>query len=295
MTVMKSKFFIYALPLILGAIATVLMLRMPSDAQKPPKKEAKTETAVPPVELPSEQPPEKANPSEEPEQVSDNSELVVPPPQDEEASKTEKEEEAPKIMTEDEMRQLFIGRAEQISQNKLWLEFAKRDDALIRCVKAVDAIAAGKRPVEAFDFLKPTTPFTAVKDATGLLVIAVEAIARYQSPVDAFASIDVKAAADLFTELEPALDVLFHTLGYPEEVTFRDKLTEACTVILETPLLKGEAELEHVAGQLYKYANPQLEELQPVQKLLMRFGEKNREDIRQKVTDFTTILKLYAE
>ncbi|MCR4574571.1 MAG: DUF3014 domain-containing protein [Lentisphaeria bacterium] len=292
MMTVKSKIFIYGFPLILGIIATVLMLRMPSGAQKTPKKEIKTEPAVAPVVMEETKPSEEIKPPEEVEQPPNESEQ---PEQPEEEKAPEKEEDAPKTMTEEEMRQMFTSRVEQISQNKLWLEFAKREDALLRCVKAVDAIAAGKRPVEPFDFLKPTTPFSAMKNAAGLLVVAVESIARFQEPADVFASIDTKAAADLFTELEPALNVLFHTLGYPEEITFRDKLTEACTIILETPVMEGEAELEHVAGQLYKYTNPQLEELQPVQKLIMRLGEKNREEIRRKVTDFATILKLYAE
>lgn len=284
---MKSKFFIYVLPLILVTVGMVLMLRIPSGSQKRGKKEAVTT-----VPLPAIQPePQSEGPMqpEEPNLDKDDSKQPM------EMETADKAEEPQKALTEDEMRRVFLNRAEQISPNGLWLEFAKRDDALLRCVKAVDAVAVGKCPVEAFDFLKPTTPFSAIKNAAGLLIISAEAIARYQAPADVVASIDAKAAADLFTELEPALDTMFHTLGYPESVTFRDKLTEACTVILETPLLKGEAELEHVAGQLYKYANPQLEELQPVQKLLLRLGEQNREEIRRKATDFSTILKLYAE
>ena len=100
---------------------------------------------------------------------------------------------------------------------------------------------------------------------------------------------------DLFIEIEPVLDEIFHGLGYPETKTFRGRLTEACTVILETPVMKGEGGLVHVAANLYKYSNPQLESLLPVQKLLLRLGEANREEIRRRVTEFAKLMKLYAE
>ena len=118
---------------------------------------------------------------------------------------------------------------------------------------------------------------------------------RYKTAMDALHSIDMQAAADLYNEIEPVFNAIFHELGYPETETFRTKLTEACTVILETPVMKGEGGLVHVAANLYKYSNPQLEELRPVQKLLMRLGEKNREEIRRRVTEFSKLLKLYAE
>ena len=65
MMTVKSKFFIYGFPLILGIIATVLMLRMPSGAQKTPKKETKTELAVAPVVMEETKPPEEIKPPEE--------------------------------------------------------------------------------------------------------------------------------------------------------------------------------------------------------------------------------------
>ena len=43
------------------------------------------------------------------------------------------------------------------------------------------------------------------------------------------------------------------------------------------------------------YSNPQLESLLPVQKLLLRLGEANREEIRRRVTEFAKLMKLYAE
>ena len=116
-----------------------------------------------------------------------------------------------------------------------------------------------------------------------------------QTAMDALRSIDMQAATALYNEIEPVLDELFHELGYPETKTFRGRLTEACTVILETPVMKGEGGLVHVAANLYKYSNPQLESLLPVQKLLMRLGETNREELRRCVLEFSAQLKLYAE
>jgi len=292
---MKSKFFIYVLPLILGVVATILMLNAPQPQKGTPNK---TVSGAPPADVdvpvvPPDKPDEQQQPTKEEEKNDGETE------QAEKTEGTEEVEEEEEVGDEpvevDKLREAFVTHAKSISQNELWLEFIAREDALVRCVKAVDSIAAGDIPVEPLDFLKPKTPFSASVNAVGLLVVAVEAIARYKTAMDALRSIDMQAAADLYNEIEPALDEIFHGLGYPETKTFRGRLTEACTVILETPIMKGEGDLVHVAANLYKYANPQLEELLPVQKLLMRLGEKNREEIRRRATEFSTLLKLYAD
>ena len=267
---MKSKFFIYVLPLILGVVATILMLNAP----QPQKGSANKPVAV-------------GSPADVP--------VVSSVKPDEQPTTKEEEKKADEPVELDKLREAFINHAKSISQNELWLEFIAREDALVRCVKAVDSIAAGDIPVEPLDFLKPKMPFSASLNALGLLVVTMESIMRYKTAMDALHSIDMQAAADLYNEIEPVLNAIFHELGYPETETFRTKLTEACTVILETPVMKGEGGLVHVAANLYKYSNPQLEELRPVQKLLMRLGEKNREEIRRRVTEFSKLLKLYAE
>ena len=288
---MKSKFFIYVLPLILGVVATILMLNAPQPQKgavnKPVAVSSPADVPVVPSEKTDEQP--TTNEEEKKDGETESAEKT------EETEETEEEEETEKPVELDKLREAFIAHAKSISQNELWLEFIAREDALVRCVKAVDSIAAGDIPVEPLDFLKPKTPFSASLNALGLLVVTVESIMRYKAAMDALHSIDMQAAADLYNEIEPVLNAIFHELGYPEAETFRAKLTEACTVILETPVMKGEGGLVHVAANLYKYSNPQLEELRPVQKLLMRLGEKNREEIRGRVTEFSKLLKLYAE
>ena len=290
---MKSKFFIYVLPLILGVVATILMLNAPQPqkgaANKPVAVGSPADVPVVPSEKTDEQPMTKE------EEKKDGETESAEKTEETEETEEEAKEEADEPVELDKLREAFINHAKTISQNELWLEFIAREDALIRCVKAIDSIAAGDIPVEPLDFLKPKTPFSASLNALGLLVVTMESIMRYKTAMDALHSIDMQAAADLYNEIEPVLNAIFHELGYPETVTFRSKLTEACTVILETPVMKGEGGLVHIAANLYKYSNPQLEELRPVQKLLMRLGEKNREEIRHRVTEFSKLLKLYAE
>jgi len=289
----KSKFFIYVLPLILGVVATILMLNAPQPqkgaANKPVAVGSPADVPVVPSEKTDEQPTTKE------EEKKDGETESAEKTEETEETEEEEKEEADEPVELDKLREAFINHAKTISQNELWLEFIAREDALVRCVKAVDSIAAGDIPVEPLDFLKPKTPFSASLNALGLLVVTMESIMRYKTAMDALHSIDMQAAADLYNEIEPVLNAIFHELGYPETVTFRSKLTEACTVILETPVMKGEGGLVHIAANLYKYSNPQLEELRPVQKLLMRLGEKNREEIRRRVTEFSKLLKLYAE
>ena len=257
---MKSKFFIYVLPLILGVVATILMLNAPQpqkgSANKPVAVGSPADVPVVSSDKPDEQPTTKEEEKKDGE--------TEPAEKTEETEETEEEKETDEPVELDKLREAFINHAKSISQNELWLEFIAREDALVRCVKAVDSIAAGDIPVEPLDFLKPKKPFSASLNALGLLVVTMESIMRYKTAMDALHSIDMQAAADLYNEIEPVLNAIFHELGYPEAETFRTKLTEACTVILETPVMKGEGGLVHVAANLYKYSNPQLEELRPV-------------------------------
>ena len=290
---MKSKFFIYILPLILGVVATILMLNAPQPQKGAAKK---TVAGAPPASVPPVVPEVTENKQETKEEETKEDTETEPEEEQEETEDEEtEEEETDETVATDKLRETFAAHAKNVSQNELWLEFIAMDDALIRCVKAVDSIAAGDIPVEPLDFLKPKTPFSASINAVGLLVVTVEAIARYHKAINALRSIDMQAAVDLFIEIEPVLDEIFHGLGYLETKTFRGRLTEACTVILETPVMKGEGGLVHVAANLYKYSNPQLESLLPVQKLLLRLGEANREEIRRRVTEFAKLMKLYAE
>ena len=237
---MKSKFFIYILPLILGVVATILMLNAPQPQKGVPKKPVASapSASVPPVIPEVAENKEEATKEEAAEdEKTEEAELT----EETEETEDEETEEAEETVETDKLREAFVSHAKTISQNELWLEFIARDDALLRCVKAVDSIAAGDIPIEPLDFLKPKTPFSASLNAVGLLVVTVEAIARYKTAMDALRSIDMQAATALYNEIEPVLDELFHELGYPETKTFRGRLTEACTVILETPACPGGA------------------------------------------------------
>ena len=208
---MKSKFFIYVLPLILGVVATILMLNAPQSqkgaANKPVAVGSPADVPVVPSEKTDEQPTTKE------EEKKDGETESAEKTEETEETEEEEKEEADEPVELDKLREAFINHAKTISQNELWLEFIAREDALVRCVKAVDSIAAGDIPVEPLDFLKPKTPFSASLNALGLLVVTMESIMRYKTAMDALHSIDMQAAADLYNEIEPVLNAIFHELG----------------------------------------------------------------------------------
>ena len=179
---MKSKFFIYVLPLILGVVATILMLNAPQPQKGAANKPVAVSSPADVPVVPSEKADEQQTTKEE-EKKDGETEPAEKTEEMEEAE--EEEEETEKPVELDKLREAFITHAKSISQNELWLEFIAREDALVRCVKAVDSIAAGDIPVEPLDFLKPKTPFSASLNALGLLVVTVESIMRYKAAMDA--------------------------------------------------------------------------------------------------------------
>ena len=133
---MKSKFFIYVLPLILGVVATILMLNAPQPQKGVPKKPV---ASAPSASVPPVIPEVAENKEEATKEEAAEDEKTEEAEQTEETEETEDEEteEAEETVETDKLREAFVSHAKTISQNELWLEFIARDDALLRCVKAV--------------------------------------------------------------------------------------------------------------------------------------------------------------
>ena len=169
--------------------------------------------------------------------------------------------------------------APSLSDNALWLAFAKHPEALNVFAKATEQLANGNRPlaVATLEFLPKPSPFRAERADDGGYVISQETERRFSPVLDAILSIPADKAAELIRQLEPDLDDVIHDkFGYPPETTFKKLYLDALTTILTTPVPEKPLQLVKLTDTLYKYAIPELEELSDAQKFIMRLGIANQ-------------------
>lgn len=148
------------------------------------------------------------------------------------------------------------------------------NDLVHRFVRSVVAVSAGASPVEPLDFMIPDDSFV-VDTAMDRVVISPDAYSRYDAPVAALRSIDVQAAARLYSQLLPLLSEAHRELGFPEggfDQTFSTALQELLRVDVPAgavPVVPTEE------GVGYAFADPRLEARSPAAKHLLRMGPQN--------------------
>ena len=175
--------------------------------------------------------------------------------------------------------ELLKDTAPTLSENPLWLAFAKHPEALNVFAKATEQLANGNRPlaVATLEFLPKPSPFRADKTNDGSYVISQETEQRFAPVLEAIFSIPADKAAELIKQLEPDLDAVIHDkFGYPPETTFKKLYLDSLTTILTTPVPEKPLQLVKLTDTLYKYAIPELEELSEAQKFILRLGIANQ-------------------
>lgn len=153
-------------------------------------------------------------------------------------------------------------------------------------------LADGRAATTRLAALRPAGSFQAIA-AGRTEVIAPANYDRYTRVVDALASVDPTAAARVYATLKPRIDEAYHELGYPNQA-FDDVFRRALLMVLETPTVTGAVQLRH-KGIGYGYDAERLEQLSPIQKLLVRMGPTNAERVRQQVRALAVALGMRAE
>jgi len=167
-----------------------------------------------------------------------------------------------------------------------WLE---SKDLIRRGVAIVNNIADGVHPAAHLEFLLPTGKYSVIK-RNGKIVVDPLSYIRYQPAVMTFVSIETEKVVEYYRQLQPVIEEAYKELGYPGK-GFNEVLEQALAVLLETPILEGDIYLEEKV-RTYAFADPRLESLDDVRKLLLRMGPENTRKIREKLREIATALKL---
>ena len=94
-------------------------------------------------------------------------------------------------------------------------------------------------------------------------------------------SINLDVAIAQLKYLTPLLDEAYMELGY-EQGAFIPTLEKAVEEMLQAPVIRNPIKVV-APSAMYKYADPQLENLSDVQKLMLRMGPDNITKLRPKL------------
>jgi hypothetical protein len=176
-----------------------------------------------------------------------------------------------------------------LSADPVYAAWLKQEALIQRYAAAVAHIARGAVPRDALVSLAPRGKFPVIKRG-GKIYADPKGHARYDALTAAISSVDVKAFAALYAEVEPLIEEAWRGLG--EKGAAREAFAAAATELAGTPDLSGDVELkEGKKGIVFTYADPKLEGLSAARKQLLRFGPKNGARVKTKLAELAEALK----
>lgn len=250
---------------VIAAIIGIVLFSS-GDRQPPPAQEAVPEPAVvvaPAPAVPAELPPAPDIPARVEAAVEQS------PPTDSPA--------APELTLEDSDQDLRA-RLSAASNSSLLSGALQKDDLVQRSAGAIDGLSRGLVPHKALPIAPPKVKFSTVT-ADGQIYTDPGSYARYDSYASAIAALDVDLMVSTFHRYRPLMEQAYASLGYPAE-DMDNALIRSLDFILATPELKAPAELRRKEA-VYQYADPELEQLNSIQKQVLRMGPDNAAVIKR--------------
>ena len=178
---------------------------------------------------------------------------------------------------------------EAVSPSALFRSAVLGDDGIRRWAAVTDNLAEGESPRKALAFLAPARPFS-VTGRDGRTFIAAGSYARYDGFAALVAGVDAEAAARAYRALHGPVEAAYRALGYPDGSLDR-ATARALGRIAGAPAPQGDVEVVDEGG-VYAFADPKLEDLDDVEKHLVRMGPRNERLIQAKARELVKALGL---
>lgn len=161
------------------------------------------------------------------------------------------------------------------------------DDILRRQAVLLSALQTGavlRKPIE---FPAPEGKFR-IEQRGDRVILSTSNFRRYQALISLMEAVNVNAVAGWFRRFEPLLEEAWLELGNDRR-TLQKAIADALELAIATPDIDAELDLVR-PGVMYKYADPALEALPDIQKLLLRAGPDNRARIKTRCRELLEVL-----
>ena len=235
-------------------------------AEQPQQEPAVEAIVIPEAVIPSPEAEPEIEPVVEPQtepQTEQQKNLVSKPPQ------------LPELDNSDEFvreRLLLINSKPKFSG---WV---KTDDLMRRTASYLDGLSNGVMLSKVFPLSPPQGKFATHK-SDGSIWLNAGNYERYGDTINAIANTNMASIARMFHFSRPLLEAAFAEMGYnPRQMD--GIILQAIDVILATPIIVEPIQLTR-ESVVYKFADPELEALLPIQKQLLRTGPNNTKHLQK--------------
>ena len=165
-----------------------------------------------------------------------------------------------------------------ISNKPEFAKWVKTDDLLRRTASYADGLSNGVLLSKIFPLSAPEGKF-ATHSSDGTIWLNAGNYERYDRTINTLISLPMDSMAKMFHFTRPLLENAFSEMGYnPRQMD--GIILQAIDVILATPIVAEPIRLTR-DSVVYKFADPALESLPPLQKQLLRTGPENTKRIQQ--------------
>ena len=168
-----------------------------------------------------------------------------------------------------------------ISNKPEFAKWVKTDDLLRRTASYADGLSNGVLLSKIFPLSAPEGKF-ATHSSDGTVWLNAGNYERYGRTINTITNLPMDSMGKLFHFIRPLLENAFSEMGYnPRQMD--GIILHAIDVILATPIVVEPIKLTR-DSVVYKFADPALESLLPLQKQLLRTGPENTKRIQQQAT-----------
>jgi hypothetical protein len=165
-----------------------------------------------------------------------------------------------------------------INDKKEFSRWIKTDDLLRRTASYADGLSNGVLLSKIFPLSAPEGKF-ATHSSDGSIWLNAGNYERYDSSINTLTSLPMDSMAKMFHFARPLLEDAFSEMGYnPRQMD--GIILQAIDMVLATPIVAEPIRLSR-DSVVYKFADPALESLLPLQKQLLRTGPENTKRIQQ--------------
>ena len=221
------------------------------------------------AETPSAEIPQNSNPSTS---VVDTENPEENTPQ---AAQTATAPALPSLDSSDSLVRDIVSQHQSSEGLSNWLNL---DDLIRRSASFMDGLARGSISEKIFPLGSPEGTFTTHRQGDVIWLNAGN-YERYDGVISILLKIDMEKMAQFFHKVRPLLESAFAELGYrPRQMD--GIILQTIDNILTTPLIVEPLKLTR-DSVAYKFADPELESLMPLQKQLLRAGPENTRRIQQ--------------
>jgi hypothetical protein len=155
-------------------------------------------------------------------------------------------------------------------------------------VVLVDGMSRGDIPDRDLPVTALQTEMTVNEQGENLFLLDPVSYNRFNLLVNTFAAIDSATIAEKLDEWDPLFESAYAELGYPDR-TFDMALNQAIRNVLQARVPAGDILLTRPSVH-YHFADPALESLTDLEKLLIRMGPENAATVQRKVRDISNRL-----